>query len=76
MDHGTQMVCGTIGIDADALVPHESPPEAGQHHQLQRDSDDEVADETVLCGVHAPMGIKTHATRPQGKELFEIKRLQ
>jgi hypothetical protein len=37
------MGSGTIGIDADLFVHHESPPDAGQHHQLQHDGDDEVA---------------------------------
>jgi hypothetical protein len=70
------MGSGTIGIDADPFVPHEGPPETGEHHELQRDGDDEVADETVLGGLHALIGIKTHATRKAEKELFEINHLQ
>jgi hypothetical protein len=58
----------TIGIDADSFAPHESPPEPGQHHQLQRDGDDEVADETVLGGLHTLIGIKTHATGMEGEK--------
>jgi hypothetical protein len=64
------MGSGTIGIDADPFVSHEGRPEPGQHRELQRDGDDEVADEAVLGGLHSLMGIKTHATRRTGKELF------
>jgi hypothetical protein len=64
------MRSGTIDIDADPFVPHEGPPQCGQHHQLQRDSDGEVADKTVLGSLHTLMGIKTRATRMAAKKLF------
>ncbi len=70
------MGSGTIGIDGHPFVPHEGPPEPGQHHELQRDGDHEVADETMLSGLHTPIGIKTRAIGTGGKELFEIKDLQ
>jgi hypothetical protein len=54
---------GTLDIDADLFAPHENPPDPGQHRQLQRDGDDEVAQKRVLGCVHALMGIKTRATR-------------
>jgi hypothetical protein len=66
----------TIGIDADLFVHHESPPDAGQHHQLQHDGDDEVAEETVLGGFHTLIGIKMHATRMAGRKASEINHLQ
>ena len=63
VDRCCEMRSGTIDIDTDPFVPHEGPPQRRQHRQLQRDSDDEVADKTVLGGVHAEKEIKTRATR-------------
>jgi hypothetical protein len=61
---------GTIVIDADPFVPHESPPQDGQHHQLQRDCGGKVADKAVLGGVHAVIRIKARAMGvPAGNSL-------
>jgi hypothetical protein len=64
------MGSGTIGVDAHPFVSHEGRPEPGQHHELQRDGDDEVADETVLGGLHTLIGIKTHATGVEREKCF------
>jgi hypothetical protein len=64
------MGSGTIGIDADPFVSHEGRPEPGQHHELQRNGDHEVADKAVLGGFHAPMDIKTHATEVECEKCF------
>jgi hypothetical protein len=66
---------GSFGIDAHLLVPHKGPPQGHQHCELQRDSDAEVADETVLWGFHVQIDIKTHATSDTTKKVISINEL-
>jgi len=61
------MGCGTVDVNADSFVPHKGPPQTGQHHQLQRNSNGEVADKPILGSFHTLTGIKMRATPAVGK---------
>jgi hypothetical protein len=67
--------CGTLGIDTDMFIPHKGPPQAGQHCQLQCNSNGEVADKPVVRCLHTLTGIKTRAMPWQDGNSFEINLL-